>query len=111
MTATFTWTPDTGAACDREPRVLSVKLGDGYEQRITDGINADLRKRGLTFSGRSLTEIDAISDFLAERGGAEAFYYTHPRDTQRLYLCRSWSVREDSPVSGTVTATFEEVPA
>ncbi len=110
MTATFTWIPDTGAKLTKEPRLRSAKFGDGYEQRAQDGINANMQKRELSFSGRGLGECDLITAFLDARGGTEAFYYTHSRDIQRLWICRSWS-STDSVASGDVVATFEEVPA
>ncbi len=109
MTATFTWIPDTGATLTKEPRIRKARFGDGYEQRAQDGINANMQKRALTFSGRSLVECDAIQAFLDARGGVESFYYAHPRDIQRLWLCRTWSVQEEFN-SRNVTATFEEVP-
>ena len=109
MTATFGWLPDTGATLSKEPRVRKAQFGDGYEQRAPDGLNANLQKRALSFSGRSLAECDAIASFLDAQAGVTAFYYTHPRDIQRLWLCRSWSSQDDV-ASGSVSATFEEVP-
>ena len=31
--------PDKGMSAPYKPRVLSAKFGDGYEQRLRDGIN------------------------------------------------------------------------
>jgi hypothetical protein len=46
---TFTWTPQKGYSVERTPNVAVVKLGDGYEQRQTKGINPLMDKYSLTF--------------------------------------------------------------
>lgn len=108
--STFTWIPDTGATMERQPRIRSVQFGDGYEQRAADGLNADMRKFSLTFSGRSAAEIAAIDTFLATQAGVSSFDYTHPGDTSRKYVCRTWRVIDVSYTVKTITAEFQQVP-
>jgi len=108
--STFTWNPDTGATMDREPRIRSAQFGDGYQQRALDGLNADLRTFSLSFSGRALAESQAIVTFLETVGGVTSFDYTHPGDTSRKYICKSWKRTDAAYNLQTVTATFQEVP-
>lgn len=108
--ATFTWTPDAGAAGEHEPSRRTVKFGDGYEQRAPNGINVDMAKwSSLSFSGRSAAEGAAIAAFLKARGGTESFTWTPPGGTSGNYVCPKWT---EKPVSyGTVvTADFYQVP-
>ncbi|EBP9663407.1 phage tail protein, partial [Salmonella enterica subsp. enterica] len=51
MPETFTWTPQRAYQVERTPNVAVVKLGDGYEQRQTKGINPLMDKYSLTFRG------------------------------------------------------------
>lgn len=109
--ATFTWTPDTGAEMTRAPRIRSVQFGDGYEQRAADGINADLRKYTLSFTGRSATDSTAILAFLETQGGVTSFDYTHPGDSSRKFVCKEWSASDDGYNLKGIRATFQQVPA
>jgi phage-related protein len=109
--ATFTWIPDIGAGQDRAPRIRSAQFGDGYKQRAQDGLNADLRTRSLSFTGRSLAESQAIQAFLEARGGVTSFDYTHPGDSSRKYICESWKAVDVAYNVQNVSATFIQVPA
>ena len=107
---TFTYLPDIGADEEHQPRVNTVKFGDGYEQRTTDGLNTDLCVRKLIFSGRSAATNSAIIAFLKSQGGVTSFTYTHPNDVARQYVCRTWSFVDNDYTSQIVTAQFDEVP-
>ena len=109
--ATFTWTPDENATEDHEPRVRKVAFGDGYEQRGADGINSDLaRFPGLSFSGRSTAESDAIWAFLKARGGSESFDWTPPSGTAGKFVCPKYS-RQIKGTTAPITCDFYQVPA
>jgi phage-related protein len=54
---------DKGATIQSTPRVKLANFGDGYEQRLADGINNIKREVNLTFSPRDNTEIDDIIDY------------------------------------------------
>lgn len=109
--STFTWLPDKGATCTREPRVLSVKFGDTYEERRPDGINNDMRVWNVSFSARILTEVQAIDEFLGAAGGVTAFTWTDPKGFTGLFICRKWSGPIAEQGNNAITATFEQVPA
>lgn len=109
--ATFTYVPSFSPTSQRQPRVLAVQFGDGYEQRGTDGIHADLQRWSLTFTHQTIADADAIEAFFVTNEAAIVpFDWTAPRaGAASKYLCRSWSRRLDGPQTDTITATFEEV--
>ena len=107
--AVFTWVPDIGAKTERAPRIRSVKFGEGYEQRALDGLNPDMRKRSLSFTGRSAAEAAAILAFLEAQGGVTSFTYTHPGDSARTYKCASWSETDTGYLLKAITADFQQV--
>jgi phage-related protein len=91
MAGTFTWTPDRGLTRNVEARVNSITFGDGYEQRVGDGINTLNESVPLSFTLRTKTEINAIEDFFAARAGIENFDWTNPRGQTLKYTCKAWS--------------------
>ena len=109
--ATFTWTPSYAPQAEVTPRVRSARFGDGYEQRVVDGLNAQLRAFDLAFNLRTATEVDEIEAFLAARAGAEAFDWTPPFGAAGKWLCRSWRRRREAPDWHYIDARFEETPA
>ena len=107
MADTFTWFPTTGHSKAVEPRVSSAKFGDGYEQRVANGINNIADKWSLTFTA-SKDICDAIDLFLRTQGAASAFIWTNPDSETGKYICRSWNKSRDMG-KVTVSATFERV--
>lgn len=109
--ATFTWYPAPDARRSVAARVLSARFGDGYEQRIGDGINTMLAVWSLEFRGKSRTEMDEIEAFLVARAGVESFDWTDPAGVAGKYLCREWRRVELGVGRVNITADFEQVPA
>lgn len=108
-TPVFTWFPDASVEVAHEPKVSIAKFGDGYEQRTALGLNTDLQKWSVTFTGLR-AEIDPIDDFLRARGAVEAFTWNTPDEEELKFICRSWTKRRERGVKVTLTATFEQVP-
>lgn len=108
--ATFTWTADFNATRSVRTNVRKIQFGDGYQQRVPEGMNAIAYDWNLRFSNRTVDEIDEIDTFLKARGGYEAFEWTPQREaTARIFICEKW---ERSPTYGatdTLTAIFSEV--
>ena len=108
--ATFTWTPDFGASAEYKPRVRVAKFGDGYEQRVGDGINTGQDTWNLRFSVRSDLETGAILAFLETRASAEAFDWTPPGGIGPIrVVCREWNRSFDRNDQNTVSTKFELV--
>ena len=84
MTIGFIYTGSTYATPDKQltktsnPRVLTAKFGDGYEQRAVDGINNLNETYNLTFKTRLKAEIDYIVAFLDSKQNVTKFTLTLP---------------------------------
>lgn len=105
--STFTYAP-ANAALTVKPRVRSARFGDGYEQRVGDGINNAPRSFALTFT-RPTAEADAILAFFEARGGSEAFDWTPPYGAAGRWVARDWSAQLVQMVAKTISVTFDEV--
>ena len=75
----FFWRPSYGYNQKTEPRVRVVRFGDGYEQRVPDGIQNQLLTLELAFTERGGSESTAILHFLNARGGSESFVFYPPK--------------------------------
>jgi len=60
------------------PRVLMQSFGDGYEQRLVQGINNITEEYSVSFVNRAKAEADDIMAFFDTNGGATAFDFTIP---------------------------------
>lgn len=105
--STFTWAPQS-ASLALKPRVRTAAFGDGYEQRVGDGINNAPKSWALSFT-RPLAEAQDIAAFLTARGGSESFDWTDPDGAAGKYVCREWNVSVIGPVARSISATFEQV--
>jgi phage-related protein len=106
----FKWRPQDNYEVSHEPRVKVIKFGDGYEQRIKDGINNQLKRYQLNFV--EIADIGhEINAFLQARGAVESFTWRASDDNQlRTFVCRSWTVNRHKS-RWSVSCTFEEVVA
>jgi len=106
---TFTIAPDFKAALTAKPRLRKAAYGDGYTQRVADGINYNPESWSLTFSARTTSERDAILAFFVARGGTESFTWTSPSGVTGVFVCEEWGYTPDNTATHTVTATFTQV--
>lgn len=106
----FLWIPSYGANVEHNPRVLTTQFGDGYEQRMADGINNLLLSFDFTFEQRGSNEAAAIIHFLTQRKGVETFGFVPPFPYNKigLYACKNWSHTEVFHENHTIKARFEE---
>ena len=68
--------PDRGFSQSNETVVFKTEFGDGYEQRVANGINNNKQNFEMAFVNRPKDEIDDIVDFFAGKKGATAFDFT-----------------------------------
>ena len=107
---TFNWDVAPNMSVKANPRVKTIKFGDGYEQRIKDGINNDLRTYNVTLSVARDDGL-VIDAFLTRQGGVHAFKWREPKTHKLITVkCPSWSTN-DKHTTMSITATFEEVVA
>lgn len=93
-----------------QPRVKTIKFGDGYEQRQQDGINNDLRSYEVTLKVPR-QESQYIDLFLTKHNGVKAFLWREPNRHRLITVkCPTWSTAVENTVT-TITASFEEVMA
>ncbi|HEJ9485622.1 TPA: phage tail protein [Proteus mirabilis] len=106
----FIWRPEFGYQVSHEPKVKVAKFGNGYEQRVKDGINNQLKTYQLSFI--KTAEIGKKIDlFLQERGAVRSFLWlTSDDNTKRRFVCRSWQTTPNNTVWN-ISCTFEEVVA
>lgn len=55
-----------------------ARLGDGYEQRVPDGINYQMRKWTITYDNLSTNDFTTIQTFLDNAGQGQYFTWTPP---------------------------------
>ena len=77
-TGTTYATPDKSMTKSSTPRMRTAKFGDGYEQRIVDGINNLEESYSLSFKTRLKADIDDIVAFLDTKAGVTKFTLTLP---------------------------------
>tara|TARA_R100001086_G_C11821851_1_gene254298 strand:- start:454 stop:801 length:348 start_codon:yes stop_codon:yes gene_type:complete len=105
-------TPAYGQTQTIEQENIVVRLGDGYQQRLVDGLNANKRylKVNLVFN-ISQTDADTINTFLNARfDDQDHFQFTIAGESSaRNFVCtsRSSSIPYKNRVS--MNLTFEEV--
>lgn len=70
--------PDRNLKHTTKPRVKVAKFGDGYEQRLADGINNLEQTFMVSFKNRTDDDADDIIAFFDDKKGVTAFDYTYP---------------------------------
>ena len=101
--------PTYGAQKTSQPKIRQVQMGDGYVQRLTFGLNQDLKTWNLTFEV-SETDADTIETFLEARGGSEHFTWTPPDETTSYkWICLNWSKTIPYLNRATIQARFQQV--
>jgi phage-related protein len=58
--------------------VLEAKFGDGYSQRMSDGLNTIMETWSLSFQNRPISDINIIRAFLEGKNGVQAFSWDPP---------------------------------
>jgi len=96
-----------------ENNIITVALGDGYEQRLKNGINASRRTFSLSFLNRSDTVTTNILNFLADPlkgdNGAKAFDWTPPFGATGKWVCQNPSVTMVAHNLNDIELVFREV--
>jgi len=106
---TFIWSVSLGTSKETKARVMKSQFGDGYAQRVGDGINSLLRSWPVTIKASSLALADEIEEFLEARNGVEAFGWSPPNSAASVkVICDSWR-RVDRISSSVISATFQQV--
>jgi len=111
--ATFpAYDPTYSATKTSQPKIRTTQFGDGYQQRVTFGLNQNAKEWRLTFN---VTEDDAdiIEAFLDDRAADGASFDWTPPDgnTSYKWTCFSWTRElfdfERSKIDVTFMQVFE----
>jgi len=74
--------PDKSLKRSSTPKVHLATFGDGYEQRLADGINNIKEEFSVSFQTRPKADIDDIVGYLDSLKGVTAFNFTIPDSNQ-----------------------------
>jgi|ERR1043165_6513390 phage-related protein len=102
--------PSISVAGQTTYRVIRTDFSDGYSQRARDGLNSIVREWALVWDNVTPAEADTMVAFFNDKGGAESFFWTAPRDvTQSKWLCTEHSRTIVQFDRDTVSAKFQRV--
>ena len=92
------------------PGVRKVQFGDGFEARITFGLNQNPKTFDLTFEV-SETDADTIETFLDARAADnDSFDFTPPGESSSSkFVCEEWSKSIPYLNRATIQTTFRQV--
>ena len=103
--------PPYGTRKNNAPVNRVVRFADGFEQRIVFGLaqNQNPKVYNFTFNV-SETDADTIETFLDARANdQDSFDYTPQGESQKKFVCESWTKSIPYNDRATITATFREV--
>ena len=91
------------------PKTRVVAFGDGFEQRVSFGINQNPKTFNLTFDVNE-TDSDTIETFLDLRAvDGASFTYTIPGESSMSFVCLQWRKQIPYLNRSIITATFRQV--
>ena len=103
--------PSYGAQKRSQPNVRTVQFGDGYQKRLTYGINQNPKEWQLEFRNITEAEADTIEAFLDARAADNAPFDWSPPDETETYkwICSSWTKTLPYSNLATIQTTFTQV--
>ena len=107
--------PDKGFTRSNTPKTHTLSFGDGYEQRIADGINNLAQDISVSFSTRPKAEIDDLVAFFESLGAVTKFRFdledsNAASSTETIKcVCDSWGQTWDYDNFYSLQATFRRV--
>ena len=102
--------PAPGLTKSSAPVTRTVRFGDGFEKRLSFGLNQNPKVYNLTFEV-SETDADTIETFLDARADDNAaFDFTPPGESAGAkFVCETWSKSIPYLNRATIQATFRQV--
>lgn len=104
-------TVDRGFQRQAQHRVLTANFGDGYEQRVRDGINTKNETFNISLNNRSAAEVNKVAKFLDNYSGKN-FILTvtdYDGDVNINVVCDSYNITYKYEDILTLTTTFRRV--
>lgn len=111
----FWWKSSYGIDFLTNPRIKINQFGNGYQQRVQESINNNLKQINISFENRNELETVSILHFLQQRNSKESFVYNLPTiysnpNVRTMFTCPTWVVQPVSYNLYTIKAEFSEVP-
>jgi len=106
---------DKGMTLKQTPSVILADFGDGYQQRLADGINTLVQEFSISFVTRPKEQIDDLVTFFEGLGGVSKFELvvddTNSGGDTEVYkvVCDSWEQTWDFDNFYSLTATVRRV--
>lgn len=106
--------PDKSLSRSSKPKVHLASFGDGYEQRLADGINSVKEEFSVSFNTRTKEEIDNIVAYLGSLKGTTKFNFTIPDtnnsgETTVKVVCDSFDITYEYDNFYSASAKFRRV--
>lgn len=99
-----------GSSQSNKPRVLASEFGDGYVQRVADGLNSDLSTLSVRFDVLRHAEGETIVSFFSSKRGAIPFKFAIPGEIAlRKWIAPEWSRDWQGGEIVAVNASWQEV--
>tara|TARA_R100001440_G_scaffold65276_1_gene86094 strand:+ start:184 stop:525 length:342 start_codon:yes stop_codon:yes gene_type:complete len=102
--------PIYGTKKTSSPNIRVIRFGDGYEHRVSFGLNQDPKIYDLVFSV-SETDSDTIETFLDARAkDAASFTFQPPGESSSFkFVCEKWDKSIPFLNRAIIQATFRQV--
>ena len=93
------------------PDILKMNFGNGYEQRMANGINYLRDNWQVSWEGLNVTDRNKVVTFLQSISAGDYFTWTTPFDgaSKKFVLDGGWSMSDNGGVVFTINATFRQV--
>ena len=104
-------TPSYGPSKTSSPNVRVIQYGDGYERRLTYGINQNPKVWSLFWRNISETDADTIETILDARAvDSDPFDWTPPGESSSSkWVCQNWQKSIPFNNRASISATFRQV--
>ena len=106
-TETFDFCVKVGSSGTTTFRTRKAQFGDGYEQRVGDGLNTSVASWTVN-STNVKDKIQPLKDFLERHQGYKSFYWTPPLGVPGLFYCETYSVSGEGNQVFTISATLQQ---
>ena len=114
--SSFEAVADRGLGRQSAHNVLTAKFGDGYEQRVLDGINTKQDMFSISFKNRDAEDINLIAGFLDNKAGTNFdFVITDTFSTGSLsnstikVVCDSYNINYGQPTNHSLSCELRRV--
>lgn len=100
--------PTYSSPVSQEFRVITTSYGDGYNQRVGDGINLSKETWSLNWSALTTAQASNISDFFDTQQGYNSFAWLNPKGTTKNYFVMKYTKTPIGFGMWSIAATLEQ---